>query len=60
MSGYQSEQEEKSAQLEELERKLAERRKVKEDVQELTDLIRQYRDAKLLDIALNVYYTFSQ
>ncbi|MDE7133390.1 MAG: DUF4368 domain-containing protein, partial [Lachnospiraceae bacterium] len=49
MSGYQSEQEEKSAQLKELEKKLAEQRKVTEDVQEWADLIRQYRDADLLD-----------
>ena len=49
MSGYQSEQEEKSAQLKELEKKLAEQRKVTEDVQEWADLIRQYRDAETLD-----------
>jgi len=49
MSGYQSEQEEKAAQLEEMEEKLTEYRKVKEDVQEWAGLIRQYRDADILD-----------
>lgn len=49
MSGYQSEQEEKAAQLEELERMLAESRKVKEDVQEWAGLMKQYRDADILD-----------
>lgn len=49
MSGYQSEQEEKAAQLEELERMLAESRKVKEGVQEWAGLIKQYRDADILD-----------
>ena len=49
MSGYQAEQEEKSAKLEELERMLAESRKVKEDVQEWANLMKQYRDADILD-----------
>ena len=49
MSGYQAEQEEKAAQLEELERMLAESRKVKEDVQEWAGLMKQYRDADILD-----------
>lgn len=49
MSGYQSEQEEKAAKLEELERMLAESRKVKEDVQEWAGLMKQYRDADILD-----------
>lgn len=49
MTGYQSEQEEKAAQLEEMEEKLTEYRKVKEDVQEWAGLIRQYRDADILD-----------
>lgn len=49
MTGYQSEQEEKSAQLNELEKKLAEQKKVKEEVQEWADLIKQYRDAESLD-----------
>lgn len=40
---------EKSAKLEELERMLAESRKVKEDVQEWAGLIPQYRDADTLD-----------
>lgn len=49
MSGYQSEQEEKAAQLEEMERMLAEQKKVKEDVQEWAGLMKQYRDADILD-----------
>ncbi len=49
MTDFQSEQAEKSAQLNELEKKLAEQRKVTEDVQEWAGLIRQYRDAETLD-----------
>lgn len=49
MSGYQLEQEEKAAQLEELERMLEESRKVKEDVQEWAGLMKQYRDVETLD-----------
>lgn len=49
MTGYQSEQTEKSARLKSLEGKLAEYRKVQEDVREWAALIRQYRDADTLD-----------
>lgn len=49
MLGYYSEKEEKSAQLEEIKKKLAEQKKVKEEVQEWADLIKQYRDAESLD-----------
>lgn len=49
MTDFQSEQTEKSAQLNELEKKLAEQRKVTEDVQEWAALIRQNRDAETLD-----------
>ncbi len=49
MTGYQSEQTEKSARLKSLEGKLAEYRKVHDDVREWAALIRQYRDADTLD-----------
>lgn len=49
MTGYQSEQTEKSARLKSLEGKLAEYRKVQDDVREWAALIRQYRDADTLD-----------
>lgn len=49
MTGYQSEQTEKSARLKSLEGKLAEYRKVQEDVREWAALIRQYREADTLD-----------
>lgn len=49
MTSYQSEQTEKSARLKSLEGKLAEYRKVQEDVREWAALIRQYRDADTLD-----------
>jgi len=49
MTGYQSEQTEKSARLKSLEGKLAEYRKVQDDVREWAALMRQYRDADTLD-----------
>lgn len=49
MAGYQSEQAEKSAQLKSVEKKLGEYRKAQEDVQEWAALIRQYKDADILD-----------
>ena len=49
MAGYQSEQAEKSAQLKSVEKKLEEYRKAQEDVQEWAALIRQYKDADILD-----------
>lgn len=49
MAGYQSEQAEKSAQLKSLKEKLAEYRKAEEDVREWAALIRQYKDADILD-----------
>lgn len=49
MAGYQSEQGEKRAQLESVEKKLEEYRKVQEDVREWAALIRNYRDADILD-----------
>lgn len=49
MTGYQSEQAEKSARLKSLEGKLAEYRKVQDDVREWAALMRQYRDADTLD-----------
>ena len=49
MAGYQTEQGEKRAQLESVEKKLEEYRKVQEDVREWAALIRSYRDADILD-----------
>lgn len=49
MAGYQSEQAEKLAQLKSVEKKLGEYRKAQEDVQEWAALIRQYKDADILD-----------
>lgn len=49
MAGYQSEQAEKSAQLKSVEKKLGEYRKAQEDVREWAALIRQYKDADILD-----------
>ena len=49
MAGYQSEQAEKSAQLKSVEKKLEEYRKAQEDVREWAALIRQYKDADILD-----------
>ena len=49
MAGYQSEQAEKAAQLKSVEKKLEEYRKAQEDVQEWAALIRQYKDADILD-----------
>jgi len=49
MTGYQSEQKEKSAALKSVEQELAQYQKAREDVQEWAALIRQYRDADILD-----------
>lgn len=49
MAGYQSKQAEKSAQLKSVEKKLEEYRKAQEDVREWAALIRQYKDADILD-----------
>ena len=49
MAGYQSEQAEKTAQLKSVEKKLGEYRKAQEDVREWAALIRQYKDADILD-----------
>ena len=49
MAGYQSEQAEKTAQLKSVEKKLEEYRKAQEDVREWAALIRQYKDADILD-----------
>lgn len=49
MAGYQAEQGEKRAQLESVEKKLEESRKVQENVREWAALICSYRDADILD-----------
>ncbi len=49
MTDHQSEQKEKSAALKSVEQKLAQYQKAQEDVQEWAALIRQYRDANILD-----------
>lgn len=49
MTGYQSEQAEKTAHLKSLKGKLSEYRKVQDDVWEWAAFIRQYRDADTLD-----------
>lgn len=49
MPDHQSEQKEKSAALKSVEQKLAQYQKAQEDVQEWAALIRQYRDANILD-----------